>query len=99
MNEVLEKDVELAKEQKAKAVEYLRTLDIFKPYIDGFVKEDKVCYFENFGGYWVYQEEEVEKKMREIEAEHNCKVYATRKRFDEFVRKVKVYEKEKGISL
>lgn len=76
MNEVLEKDVELAKEQKSKAVEYLRMLDIFKPYIDGFVKEDKVCYFENFGGYWVFQEEEVEKKMREIEAEHNCKVYA-----------------------
>lgn len=34
MNEVLEKDVELAKEQKAKAVEYLRTLDIFKPLLE-----------------------------------------------------------------
>lgn len=76
MNEVLAKDVELEKNQKEIAVGYLQKLGIFKPYIDGFVKEDKVCFFENFGGYWVYQEEEVEKKMREIEAEYNCKVYA-----------------------
>ena len=63
-------------EQKAKAAEYLRKLGIFKPYIDGFVKNDNVCFFERFGGFWVYQEPEIEKKMREIEQEHGCKVYA-----------------------
>lgn len=57
---------EIAKQQKAKAVEYLRMLDIFKPYIQGFKQSDKVCFFENFGGFWVYQEPEIEKKMREI---------------------------------
>jgi len=67
---------EIAKQQKAKAVEYLRMLDIFKPYIQGFKQYDKVCFFENFGGFWVYQEPEIEKKMREIEEEHGCKVYA-----------------------
>lgn len=76
MNEALERSADLAKDQKVKAVEFLRKLGIFKPYISGFVKKDMVCYFENFGGFWVYQEQEVEEKMREIEAEYNCKVYA-----------------------
>lgn len=67
---------ELLEQQKAKAVEYLRMLGIFKPYIQGFKQSDKVCFFEQFGGFWVCQEPEIEKKMREIEQEHDCKVYA-----------------------
>lgn len=57
---------EIAKQQKAKAVEYLRMLDIFKPYIQGFKQSDKVCFFENFGGFWVYQEPEIEADDEEI---------------------------------
>lgn len=63
-------------EQKAKAVEFLRTLDIYKPYINGFISKDRVCFFEQFGGFWVDQEPEVEKKMHEIEEKCGCKVYA-----------------------
>lgn len=63
-------------EQKAKAVEFLRTLDIYKPYINGFVNSDRVCFFEQFGGFWAYQEPEVEAKLHEIEEEYGCKVYA-----------------------
>ena len=70
-------------EKKSKAIEVLKLLDIYKPYIDGFKQEDKVCFFEQFGGFWVTQEPEIEKKMHEIEQKHNCKVYAIT---HEFVR-------------
>lgn len=72
----MEVDVSIKESQKEKAVQLFKRLGIFKLYIDGFVKEDKVCFFECFGGYWVYQEPEIEKKMREIEEEYGAKVYA-----------------------
>jgi len=71
-------------QKKIKAIEVLKQLDIFKPYIDGFEKEDKVCFFENFGGFYVDQEEEIEKKMKELEKEHNIKVYAITHEFTGF---------------
>lgn len=70
--------------KKDKAIELMKTLDIYKPYIDGFKQEDKVCFFEMFGGYWVYQEPEIEKKMKEIEAEYKCVVYAITHEFTDF---------------
>ena len=54
-------------EKKNKAIEIMKALDIYKPYIQGFKQKDKVCFFENFGGFWLYQEPEIEAKMREIE--------------------------------
>ena len=75
---------ELLEQQKAKAVEYLRMLGIFKPYIQRFKQSDKVCFFEQFGGFWVTQEPEIEKKMHEIEQKHNCKVYAITHEFTDF---------------
>lgn len=36
--------------KKDKAIELMKTIGIYKPYIDGFEKEDKVCFFEMFGG-------------------------------------------------
>ena len=48
------------KEQRKKqAVKFMKQLDIYKPYIEGFMDEDKVCFFEGFGGFWVYQEPEI----------------------------------------
>ena len=63
-------------ERKEKAIELLKQLEIYKPYIEGFENDGNVCFYENFGGYWVYQEPEIEAKMREIEKEYNCTVYA-----------------------
>jgi hypothetical protein len=63
-------------QRKAKAIELLHKLDIYEPYIQGFIDDNQVCFFENYGGYWVYQEPEVYKKMLEIENEFNCTVYA-----------------------
>ena len=71
-------------DKKVKAIEVMKTLDIYKPYIAGFRDNDLVCFFENFGGFWVYQEPEIEAKMREIEKKHNCTVYAITHEFTEF---------------
>ena len=72
-------------EQKAKAVEILNKLDIYKPYIRGFVaNRQRVCFYERFGGYWVDQEPEIESKMTEIEQKYNCTVYAITHEYTEF---------------
>lgn len=70
--------------KKDKAIELMKRLKIYEPYIQGFEQEDKVCFFEMFGGFWVYQEPEIEKKMKEIEANYNCVVYAITHEFTDF---------------
>ncbi len=70
--------------KKEKAIEILNNLNIYKPYVEGFKDKDQVCFFENFGGYWVFQEPEIEKKMREIESKYNCTVYAITHEYTEF---------------
>lgn len=57
-------DIEM---KKNKAIELLKQLDIYKPYIKGFEENNHVCFYERFGGYWVYQEPEIEAKMKEID--------------------------------
>lgn len=74
----------MKQQQKAKAIEIMKQMDIYKPYIEGFKNEDKVCFFEQFGGFWVYQEPEVEAKMKELENEYGCTVYAITHEFTHF---------------
>ena len=75
----------LTKEQrKAKAIETMQRLNIYKPYINGYKNHDKVCFYERFGGYWVYQEPEIEAKMREIEQQYDTTVYAITHDLTEF---------------
>ncbi len=71
-------------ERKIKAIEIMEKMDIYKPYIKGFRESDKVCFFERFGGYWVDQEPEIYNKMKEIEKEYNCTVYAITHEFTQF---------------
>ena len=71
-------------ERKVKGIEILKQMDIYKPYINGFEKKDQVCFFEMFGGFWVDQEPELYNKMKEIEKEYNCTVYAITHEFTEF---------------
>ena len=71
-------------ERKVKGIEILKQMDIYKPYINGFEKKDQVCFFEMFGGFWVDQEPELYEKMKEVEKEHNCTVYAITHDFTEF---------------
>ena len=70
--------------RKEQAIKYLKQLDIYKPYIDGFEKEDHVCVFERFAGFWVYQYPEIEAKMKAIEKEFGCTVYAITHEFMQF---------------
>ena len=70
--------------QKAKAIEIMRQMGIYKPYVDGFEKDDHVCFFEFYGGYWVYQEPEVEAKLKALEKEYGCKVYAITHEYTQF---------------
>ena len=74
----------MKQQQKAKAIEIMKQMDIYKPYIEGFEKEDKVCFFEMYGGFWVYQEPEVEAKMKELEKEYGCKIYAITHEYTHF---------------
>ena len=71
-------------QQKEQAIKYLEQLDVYKPYIDGFEKNDQVCVFERYAGFWVYQYPELEKRMRDIENEYKCTVYAITHEFTQF---------------
>lgn len=64
-------------ELKERATKYLEQLNIYKPYINGFKsKSQKVCFYENYGGYWVNQEPEIEEKMHVLEKKYNAVCYA-----------------------
>lgn len=62
--------------KKDKALELMKKLDIYKPYIDGFKNDNLVCFFERFAGFWDFQNKELEAKRKEIEQKYNCLVYA-----------------------
>ena len=63
-------------ERKAKAIEIMKKLDIYKPYIDGFKNNNDVCFYEGFGGFWAWQNPELIEKIKELEEKHNCTIYA-----------------------
>lgn len=64
-------------EHKETAIKCLETLDIYKPYIRKFKSKAGIpCFFENFAGFWADQEEKLWTKIKEVEEEHNCLVYA-----------------------
>lgn len=63
-------------QQKELAIRCLEALDIYKPYINKFKSTGMPCFYESFAGFWVDQEPEVYNKMKEVEVEYNCLVYA-----------------------
>ena len=71
-------------ERKEKAIKLMEKLDIFKPYIKGFKNNDEVCFYENFGGFWAWQDEELNNKIKEIEDKYNCTVYAVTHEYTSF---------------
>lgn len=64
--------------QKEVAIECMKALDIYKPYIRKFEKDGTVTLFERFGGYYIDEDQEPEllKKIKEFEAEYGSIVYA-----------------------
>ena len=71
-------------QRKEQAIKYLQQLDVYKPYIDGFEKDNQVCIFERYAGFWVHQYPEIEKRMRALEKEYYCTVYAITHEFTPF---------------
>ena len=71
--------------QKEIAIQCLEKLDIYKPYINKFKsKKTLPCFFENFGGFWVDQEPELFSKIKEVENESGCLVYAVTHEITDF---------------
>lgn len=72
--------------QKEKAIECLKTLDIYKPYIKAFEKDGTITLFERFGGYYITEDQESEllNKIKEFEAETGSLVYAVTHEWFEF---------------
>ena len=71
-------------QQKAQTIKYLRQLDIYKPYIDGFEADDQVCVFERYMGYWVCQYPEIINKMKAVEKKFGATVYAITHEYTDF---------------
>lgn len=63
--------------QKDIAVECLERLDIYKPYIRKFKSKVGIpCFFENYAGFYADQEPDIWAKIKEVEKEYGCLVYA-----------------------
>ena len=77
-------NVTLKLKQKNFAISLLQKLDIDQSYIDIFKNEDIVTYFTHYIGFWAYQNEELIKKVKQIEKEYGCLVYAITHEFTEF---------------
>ena len=71
-------------ERKEKALEIMKQLDIYTPYIKGFKENNEVCFFEGFGGFWAWRDEELQNRIKKLEAKYNCTVYAVTHEFTEF---------------
>lgn len=63
-------------QQKELAIKCMEKLDIYTPYVKKFKSAGMPCFYENFAGFWVDQEPELYSKVKEIEKEHGCLVYA-----------------------
>ena len=64
-------------QQKEIAIKCMEKLDIYKPYINKFKSEKTLpCFYENYAGFYVDQEPEIYNKVKEVEAEYGCLVYA-----------------------
>ena len=70
--------------KKKKAIELMKKMDIYKPYIRGFEESNKICFFEQYGGYWAEQEPALYEKIKEFEKEYDCLVYAVTHELTEF---------------
>lgn len=66
------------------AVSVLDSFGIYKPYIKAFDKDETVCFFENYAGYWARQEPQLLEKIKEFEQEHDALVYAVTHELFEF---------------
>ena len=70
--------------QKEIAIQCLKKLDIYKPYIRKFEKEDMPTFFERFAGFYLFNEPVLQDKVKKVEAENDVLVYAITHEWLEF---------------
>ena len=71
-------------QRKEKAVELMKQLQIYKPYINDFKKDNLVTYFEHHIGYWAFQDKELNDKIKQLEEKYDITIYAATHEFLEF---------------
>ena len=71
-------------QKKSKALELMKTLDIYKPYIKAFKDNDTICVFENFGGYYIDKDSKLYDEIKNFEEENDCIVYAVTHEYTDF---------------
>ena len=72
--------------QKEVAIKCMQQLNIYKPYIKKFEKDGTITLFENFGGFYINNDDEPElvAKIKEFEDKSKCIVYAVTHELTEF---------------
>lgn len=74
-------------EMKKIAIEHLKALNIYRPYIAEFRKNGTVTMFERFGGYYINEMNgytELESRIKEFERDYEALVYAVTHEYLEF---------------
>lgn len=71
-------------EQKEKALEILKKLDVYVDFRQALKDKDWKTVFENGIGYWTWQFDDLEKKIKEIETKYSCFVYAVSHEYTDF---------------
>ena len=71
-------------QMKQKAIEILKEMGVYSPYIEAFEKNDVVTMFERYAGFWAYQYPELSEKIKSFEEKHKCLVYAVTHEIFEF---------------
>ena len=71
-------------QRKEKAIELMQQLKIYKPYIKDFKNENIVTYFEQHIGYWAFQDQELNDKIKQLEEKYNITIYTATHEFCEF---------------
>lgn len=71
-------------QRKAKAIEIMKQLDIYKDFIKGYEQNDYVCMYEHYIGFWTFQYPKLESKIKEVENKYDCTVYAVTHEYTDF---------------
>ncbi len=62
--------------QKEIAIQCLKKLDIYGPYIRKFEKEDMPTFFERCAGYYLFNDLVLQDKVKKVQEEYGVLVYA-----------------------
>ena len=62
--------------QKEIAIQCLKKLDIYRPYIKKFEKDDMPTFFERCAGFYLFNEPVLQDKVKKVQEEYGVLVYA-----------------------